>query len=271
MDFPKRPQDLTRRQSLILFVITVVLCGNDSMAFASEDENQLGFYLDATWVSKFIWYGQDFFDNHASFQPSLDEDLFNTGFSLNVWAWYASSSGFVDVEGLAYSATYTNSLFAGNPYQTDYSLTGYYYDYTDAPSINLDSQELLLNVSGPEMCPFGMTPSYGLSYLWTARSGGPAAAMEMEGFYHVFGLDYDLQLAKIENPLTLHWDIAYNDGQGGTAFDHDWSHMTWAVSTTFGNHLGGTWTPQLYYQTSMDRSVNSEDEFWVGMSYGFGF
>ena len=97
------------------------------------------------------------------------------------------------------------------------------------------------------------------------------AAAQIEGFTHMFGFNYELpSLEIVDNPLTFHWDITYNDGQGSSTYDHDWSHMTWGLSTTF-DIAGGTLTPTLYYQTSMEKSVNPEDEFWVGISYGFNF
>jgi hypothetical protein len=74
----------------------------------------------------------------------------------------------------------------------------------------------------------------------------------------------------MNNPLVFSWDITYNDGQGASTIDHDWSHITWGLSTSFDAGCG-TLTPALYYQTSMEKSINPEDEFWVGVSYGFDF
>ena len=73
--------------------------------------------------------------------------------------------------------------------------------------------------------------------------------------------------------------MIYNDGfapgaVGGTtgaAVDHDWSHMLFGVSTDFEVADNLTFTPALYYQRSMDNSVNTQDEFWVGLGMKYKF
>ena len=105
----------------------------------------------------------------------------------------------------------------------------------------------------------------------------------MGGFIHVLGLGYDFTVPGFlpdapEQTLSFTWDVTYNDGTGsglgafptGSDVDHDWSHMLWGVSTAIECYPG-TFTPALYYQTSMDDSVNDEDEFWVGLSYTVSF
>lgn len=261
----------TDLKKLVMLIVAIVLYNNISVVVAGESEKELGISLDVTWVSKYIWRGQDLYDDHAAFQPSINFDLYGTGFSANIWTSYAGSSGFRDTEENNYSVTYSATAFDGQISQTDYAISWLYYDVYDAPTRDSDSQDIILDLSWPELLGGKVVPVYQLSYYFSAKGGGDIAAAQIEGFYHVFGLDYDVQIAEIENPLTLHWDIAYNDGQGGTDFDHDWSHMTWSVSTSFEDFFGATLTPALYYQTSMERSVNPEDEFWVGISYGFDF
>jgi len=91
-----------------------------------------------------------------------------------------------------------------------------------------------------------------------------------EGFIHVFGLGYDIEVVELENPLSFSAALVYNDGTYGGGIDHDWSHILWGVSTSF-DCGPGTFSPAIYYQTSMDDSVNTEDEFWCGISYGLSF
>jgi choline-glycine betaine transporter len=65
-------------------------------------------------------------------------------------------------------------------------------------------------------------------------------------------------------------DITYNDGFGGKAVDHDWSHAVLGVSTELG--MGNlTITPSLNYQISMDDSVNRENEVWCGLNLTYRF
>ena len=250
-----------------IVVIGAVLSVSLSV-IASVDSKQLGVSLDATWVSKYIWRGQDLYDDHAAFQPSINFDLYGTGLSLNFWASYAGSGGFRDAEEFDYSVAYRSSLFEGECRQIDYAVSWLYYDVYDAPTRDNDSQEFLLDLSWPEVFSAGLVPCYTLSYLTPARSGGGVA--DIGGYAHIMGFSYGLEVDGLKDDLSFSWDITYNDGQGAD-FDHDWSHITWGLSSTFGDAFGGTFTPAIYYQTTMDKSVNDEDEFWVGLSYGFNF
>lgn len=235
-----------------------------------KEEAKLGIEFDATWASKYIWRGFDLYDDHAAFQPSIDFDLFGTGFSVNVWHSTACGEGYGSSEELDYSVTYQNSLFAETNYQTDYSVTWLYYDYYRISSDEADSQEFDLSLSWPKICPFNITPTYTIAYLYAAQSSSPASSTEMEGFVHILGLTYDCNLPETDLPLTFSWDITYNDGQGGTDIDHDWSHMTWGIASSidFGP---GSFTPAVYYQTSMEESINDENEFWATLSYTLSF
>ena len=64
--------------------LVAVLC-IAPMAIAEEEESPtLGVTLDSTFVSKYMWRGYDILGDHGAWQPSVDLDLFGTGFSLNV-------------------------------------------------------------------------------------------------------------------------------------------------------------------------------------------
>jgi hypothetical protein len=62
--------------------------------------------------------------------------------------------------------------------------------------------------------------------------------------------------------------VNYNDGILGA--DHDWSHATLGLSTSFELEPV-TLTPFLNYQISMDESVNDEDEIYGGISITLDF
>lgn len=235
-----------------------------------KEKAKFGIQLDATWVSKYIWHGQDLYDDHAAFQPSVTFDLFGSGFSMGVWGSTACGSGFVDSEELDYWAAYTNSLFGDGRFKTDYEVKWLYYDYFRQSSGEADSQELDLSLSWPDICPLGIVPNYTLSYLYAARGSSPAADLKMEGFLHTFGFTYDFNAPKVELPLTFSWDITYNDGQGGSDFDHEWAYTTWGLSSYIEFGPGG-FTPAIYYQRTMDKSVNEEDELWCSFSYTIDF
>ena len=103
------------------------------------------------------------------------------------------------------------------------------------------------------------------------------------GWIHLFGIGYDLSIASLlengaEQDLHLSVDIAYNDGTGAncnaqanTGVDHDWSHAVFGISTDFKLSDDLTFAPGIYYQVSMDDSVNASDEYWLrlGLTYRY--
>jgi len=260
-------------RNITTLVIGLIFAG--TFAFSKTDPfeqvpDKLGIELDTTWVSKYIWRGQDLYDDHAAFQPSINLDLFGTGFSINVWSSSACGSGFVDSDELDYSVAYENSLLSDTAFETDYEIRWLYYDYFRMSSGEADAQEFDFCFSWPQIFPFGLTPTYMLSYLYAAKGSSPAANLEMEGFAHTFGFTCDVNAPQTDLPLAFSWDITYNDGQGGRDIDHDWSHITWGLSTSLD--VGpGSFTPAVFYQTSMDDSINNENELWVSLSYTMSF
>ena len=264
----------------IVLVTAMMLLGMAGTAFALEtDYGELGIDLDATWVSKYLFRGIDKLDDKAAFQPSINFDLFGSGFSAYVWSSFAGASkhggstSTVDAEEWRYAITYADSLFYGETYATNYAVSYVYYDYPDAATWDKDMQEINLTLALPDICPFGVVPSYTGIYTWPSKGGHGNRADG--GFIHVFGLGYDMTVPGFlqDNPeqvLSFRAAAVYNDGTYGAGVDHDWSHIVWGVTTSidFGP---GTLTPGLYYQTSMDDSVNTEDEFWTGISYGLSF
>jgi hypothetical protein len=259
-------------KNIAIFIIGLIFAVSTVSAedAETEEKTKLGIQLDATWVSKYIWHGQDLYDDHAAFQPSITFDLFGSGFSTGVWGSTACSSGFVRDEELDYWVAYGNSLFGDTRLKTDYEVKWTYYDYFRQSSEKADSQDFEGSFSWPEICPLGIVPNYTLSYVCCAHSHCEAADLRMEGYLHTFGFTYDFNAPEADLPLTFSWDITYNDGQGGTDFDHDWAYMTWGLCSYIKLGPGG-FTPALYYQKTMDKSVNEEDELWCSLSYTIDF
>ena len=260
-----------KKQFFIL--ATLMMLSVSAMAVQGE----LGIDLDATWVSKYIWRGFDMLDDKAAFQPSVNIDLYGTGFSFNIWTSQACSSknggsvSTVDAEEWDYSVTYANMFHEGEQYQTNYAASWLYYNFPDRAAKDGDQAEFNVAFSWPNICEFGVVPEYTIVYLYSARGDGAMARSEPEGFIHIFGLGYDYDCPALQMPLSLSWDLVYNDGAGGATVDHDWSHTVFGVSTSFDAPMGGTFTPGVYYQISMDESVNNENELWVALSYGLKF
>lgn len=264
------------KKSIILASLVGLLIGG--MAFAAED-GQYGVTVDTTWVSKYIWRGIDILDDKAAFQPSVSVDL-GSGFSATVWASWAGASqnggsvSTVDADEMDYILSYGNSINEGEASAINYSLNWVYYDFTDQPSKAADAQEINASFAMPNICPGGVVPSYTIVRMWSAKDGD---AGSVGGWIHVLGLDYGLTVPGFmennpEQTIDLHWDLTFNDGAGAAAggVDSDWSHMTFGASTDIA--LGsGTFRPGVFYQVSMEDTVNNEDEFYTGVSYSLSF
>ncbi len=67
-----------------VLLVAVLLLGAAGLVQAQDEA--LGVTADATWVSKYIWRGFDLLDDKGAFQPSVDVDLFGSGWSVNVAA-----------------------------------------------------------------------------------------------------------------------------------------------------------------------------------------
>ncbi len=259
-----------------ILLIAVILMSTAGLVQAQGDD--LDVTLDVTWVSKYLWRGIDRLDDKAALQPSVNIDLFDTGFSVKLWTSYAGSSkgdgsiSTVNATEYRYVVAYNCTLFEGERYVTDVEAQYIYYDFIDEPSKAKDAQEIGAGFSWPELCPQGFVPSYYVGRIWQSRSN-TSLAKNYGGWLHVFGLGYDLTVPAIlpdtaEQVLSLSVEATYNDGFAGA--DNDWSHIVWGIATSM--EIGpGTCTPGIYYQNSMEDTVNTEDELWASVSYKINF
>jgi len=263
----------------ILLAAVILL---SAVGLVQAQEGELGVTLDVTYLSKYIWRGFDCYGDRGAIQPSIDIDLYGTGFGVKVLSSRALGSGYEDKEELDITLYYYNSLFEGETYATNYRVGWVYYNFPDNPrkgSPTLmcgDMQEVFASLSWPEICPAGIVPSYTIVCMWPAV--GDSEGRNNGGWAHILGLGYDWTVPGLmpetpEQVLHLSLDLVYNDGVGpaGETVDHDWSNAVFGVSTGFELADNLTLTPGLYYQASMDDSVNTEDEFWAGLSMKYKF
>jgi len=271
---------MSMKKKGILLTVVILL---SAAGLAQALEGELHGVLDFTYQSKYIWRGFDVYGDKSAIQPSIDLDLYGTGFGINIMAHRANSSGYENGEKWDYTVYYGNSIFEGESYATNYRLGYVYYNFPDSSSHSknsIDLQEMQLVLSWPEICPAGVVPSYVLVKMWPSNSN--TLASEFSGWAHIFMLDYGLNLGTLipdmpEQVLNLHTEMVYNDGVGlnlatGQVVEHDWSNIVFGVSTDFdlGNNL--TLTPGLYHQVTMEDSVNDDkDETWVTLSMKYKF
>jgi len=240
------------KQGVLLTAVMVLA----ATGLAQAQEGELHGAIDLTYQTKYVW----------------------RGFTV-----YGSKSAYELTERWDYTLYYQNRMFGEEPYATNYRLAWVYYNYPDLSYKDADLQEAHAVLSLPKMCPGGIVPSYVLVKLWPSKSGSWVGSRSgttgtASGFAHIFMLDYGLSVKGLvpevpEHVLNLHTELVFNDGvgPGGQNADHDWSNAVFGVSTDINLADNLTFTPGLYYQISMDESVNDEDELWstFGLKYKF--
>ena len=278
-----------------ILLVAVILLNVAGLVQAQEGE--LHGTLDVTYLSKYVWRGFDIYGDKSAIQTSVDFDLCGTGFGMGVMGHRANSSEYENGERWDYTLYYRNRLFEGETYVTNYHLGWVYYNYPDHPTKgtrlkgpNAALQELQAVLSWPKICSAGIVPTYILVKMWPAESDSysgskshqvpaPGFGGTASGFAHIFMLDYPMAVPGFvpetpEQILNLHAELVYNDGVGpaGQDIDQDWSNAVFGVSTNFNLADELVLTTGVYYQVTMEETVNDDkDETWVsiGMKYAF--
>lgn len=271
-----------KKEGILLAVVILLIAAAFVQAKEAEPAkpvepaagDRLGVTLDFTYASRYIWRGFDLYrSNDSAIQPSIDVDLYGTGFGFKIWYSAATESGHENLERIEYTVYYGNTVFGGETYATDYKVGWTYFSHPDNPSKALDAQEFFGSFSWPNILPYGVVPSYTVIKMWPAVDHSLAAdAYTDSGWFHIFGLDYDWTVPQLDNRvLSLSMDMVYNDGAGAANVDHDWSHVVFGISTGFTITDNLTFTPAFYFQKSMDDSVNTSDEYWTTLSLAYTF
>jgi len=257
------------RKERVLLAVVILLA---VAAFAQAQENKLGATVDFTYATRYIWRGFDRYPNNdGAIQPSIDVDLYGTGFGFNVWYSTATQDGHVNGDQINYTTYYGNTAFKDEPYATKYKVGWMYYSYPHAPKNA--AQEAFASFSWPKICPLGVVPSYTIVKMWPAVEDSDVGdAYTESGWFHIFGLGYDWTVPQLGNQvLKLSTELVYNDGAGAADVAHDWSHMVFGISTGFALTQNLTFTPGFYFQKSMEKSVNGSDEYWTTLSMAYKF
>jgi hypothetical protein len=230
------------------------------------DEKKVDVEVDLTYVSNYLWNGFPIFGGQPAFQPSFNFDLFDSGFSINLFGAFGDAAKTTIYEELNYTLAYENSIFSDAKYKTDYKLHFTFYDFK---MWHIDKHEIGLQLTWPDVCSRGFVPGYYVACMWPRDhyEGVNDLQGDASGFFHVFSLAYNLSAPGImpdrpEQIVTLTADVTYNDGAGarylGPTADHDWSHATFGASTdiNIGEFI---LRPAISCQLSMDDSVNPND------------
>jgi hypothetical protein len=262
-------------------------------------EGELHGVVDFTYQSKYLWRGIDVYDDKSAMQPSVMLDLCGTGFGLSAEGHRANSSGFETTERWDFTLFYKNIICPEETLAMQYLFGWRYFYFPDAPldlpaflpagtSGDIDLQEIHAVFSWPNILPVeGLVPTYVLVKLWPAESKSFVGSQNImgftpgtaSGFAHIFMLDYGVPIAGLtpdtpEQIVRLHAEAVFNDGVDprGIGVDHDWSNAVFGLATDFDLAEGVKLTPGVYYQVTMDSSINpDQDETWftLGLSYNF--
>ena len=277
-----------------VLVVGVLLFSVGGMVHAQEGE--LHGVVDLTYQSKYLWRGIDVYGDKSAFQPSVMFDLWGSGFGLSAEGHRANSSGFETTERWDFTLFYKNAICPDETFATQYLIGWRYFYFPDAPldgipagmSGDIDLQEIHAVMSWPNILQVeGLVPTYVLVKLWPAESNSFVGSQNLlgttpgtaSGFAHIFMLDYGFSIPGLspntpEQAVNLHSEVVFNDGVDprGIGVDHDWTNAVFGVSSPFELAENVTLTPGVYYQVTMDSSINDDkDELWVtmGLSYSF--
>lgn len=254
---------VVRKVFLFTVVIIVSVAG---LTYAEEDK--LGVSLDFTYMSKYLSKGARGYGQHGALFKTVDLDFYGTGFGVKVTHRNATSSGYVNKQRFDYRPYYKSQLFEGESYATNYNISAGYEHYPGlARNLSKTNWEWIFDFSWPNIMPKGFVPRYTAHYEYPAGSG--YVHNDITGWVHRFRLSYDLNTPIIPQPLHLTSDVAYNDGLGGKA--HDWSYATFGLSTKFKLTNALTFVPGIYYQISMEDTVNKNDELYAIASMKYKF
>ena len=244
--------------------------------------------VGATWESQYVWRGFDVYDDDSAVHVLADMALWGTGFGVGVVGHQSLSESFGDLQRWDGTFYYQNSLYPGAPLATNVRLGYVYYYY---PKMNEGRTEDLMEVhailSWPNLLPLaGLQPSYAAAYMWPgarnpwAEDRNPHFADNATGLFHIAMLDYAFTVPALlsdadSQVVKLHSELVYNDGVSpfGTRVKAGFSNVVLGASTdfVFGANRNIILTPALYYQFSLEDTVNPDDEFWVSVSLKYPF
>lgn len=259
-------------------LLTVVILFSTGPLALAQDGGVSG-TANLTYVSKYIWRGFDIYGNDSGIQMGANLNLADTGYGMKAFWSRANESGFENTEEFDITLFFNNLVYEDEMYALNYTFAWTYYSYPDEPKTVRNYQEFLLSLAFPKICPAGFVPSYTIVRMWPAKSG--AALNDNGGWLHMLGIGYDLTLPPLipelpEQVLHLSGSLVYNDGVGAAyvpngSVDHDWSHFLFGATTDFDLGYNFALCPGLYYQASMEDTVNDDDEFWVSLSLKYKF
>jgi len=280
---------MIKKAILLAAVVLLSAAGFVQAGPFESTRDDIGVTAGVNYLSRYIWYGIDITaDNHSAVQPFVSLDLWGTGWVFDAKWLRAINGGFENWEQLDYTLSYGSTYNQDSPWVTNWRVGWRYYNHPDGPIRHSDGctqdiqrQEFFGTFSWPEIASCGVVPSYTVVYVKPEEHGrkpegcsshdGHSYWRQAGGFIQVFGLAKEVPIeslcfGKEGQMLRLSADAVYNGSVGGRDVDHDWSHVNWGCQTTVPVGENTSFTPGIVYQTTMDKSVNANDEWYFFLS-----
>lgn len=262
---------------------------------ASGSDSELTITVKGDWVSKYMFRGVDVLDDHGAYQPSVDFGLWGTGLHVNVWASLASSgrysrgtfatnpntgqilvpaqmvdSGYPrtdELDEFDYTVYYSKNCL-DDFLATEVGMT--YYDIFNQDSEKLDFWEWYGKFTLSEL------PLKPHAYFYYGvpkrRANGGEGWMTCLGVSHSCELGVFPLLGSTDPAtLSLSADVWYNGGEFYPGMDTGWTHATLGSALTIPLCENITFTPGVFYQVSMEDSINKDDEWWTQLSFAYSW
>jgi hypothetical protein len=271
-----------------LLLLAPATLAEETPEASAQDQGQLQAMVGATWDSRYIWRGFDVFDGKSALHVLADLNLFDTGFGVSAVGHQNLAESFGDYQRWDGTAYYQNGLLDGERLAVNFRVGYVYYYYPKTNSGRTqDLMEGHLILSWPNLLPIqGLQPSYVFVYMLPGMSN-PWAEIEdpdfddnSTGMFHMLMLDYGLTVPAFipsmdDQTIRLHSELVYNGGVSpfGTEVKSGLSDAVLGVSTdfAFGSERNLVLTPSVYYQWSLERTVNPDNEFWVSLGLKYVF
>ena len=272
----------------IALLAATVAVAQESQDELSESRGGLHGIVGGSWNSQYVWRGFDLSYGNSVVDVLADVSLFDTGFGISAVGHQGISEAFGDMQRWDGSVYYQNGLFAGESYATNFRLGYVYYYY---PKLNYGLTQDLMEghvvLSWPNLLPIkGLQPSYAFAYMFPgmknpwAEVGNPDFGDNSTGMFHIAMLDYAFTVPALlasmdDQAIKLHSELVYNTGvsPSGNEVKSGFSDAVVGASTdfAFGANRNIILTPSVYYQLSIEETVNPDNEFWAGISLKYAF
>jgi len=278
---------MTRVVFLAVLLTAVAAMAGEMQGDFLESPSEPKAMIGATYESQYIWRGFDLFRDEGAIHAMADLNLFDSGFGVSAVGHQSTSDAFGELQRWDGTLYYQNVLWSGEPLATNFRL-GYVYYYYPKTNFGL-TQDLMEGhavLSWPNLLPIqGLQPSYAFAYMLPGRKNDWAQTTNPDfdhnstGMFHIGMLDYAFMVPGLLSPddqvVKLHGELVYNGGVSplGANIKPGFSDAVIGASTdfVFGAARNIVVTPAVYYQFSFEDTVNTDNEFWAGVSLKFAF